>query len=130
VPSPLQDYSPEACKEVGAWAGALVRAYLRDQLPSGFQVVGTSEAQKAGYDIKVLNQFGEDHAYIVVKGSAARERALFVFSHKEWSFARRKGSAYHIYRVDGVGSRDASIALIKDPYSQWQAHKGEMRLAL
>eukprot|EP00923_Selenidium_pygospionis_P018044 GHVN01031618.1.p1 GENE.GHVN01031618.1~~GHVN01031618.1.p1 ORF type:complete len:1538 (-),score=162.11 GHVN01031618.1:2656-7269(-) len=80
------------------------------------------------YDIIIEREGNMD--YIEVKASGAVGKAHFEISYNEWKAARMMKDRYHIYRISGVGRREAppNITVFTNPYKQWMDSKISMWL--
>ena len=77
---------------------------------------------KQHYDIKIKN---ENEIFIEVKSTKEDEKALFQVSKDQWRLMKEKGDKFYIYRVYGVGTKNAKIEKIHNPVKQWKDEKIE-----
>ncbi|MCW7081006.1 MAG: DUF3883 domain-containing protein, partial [Candidatus Methanospirare jalkutatii] len=77
---------------------------------------------KQHYDIKIKN---EDEIFIEVKSTKEEEKTLFQVSKDQWRLMKEKGDKFYIYRVYGVGTKNAKIEKIHNPVKQWKDEKIE-----
>lgn len=117
--------SAEELRAVGRWGERFVFAYLQrvsQQVADGALIRWVNEERESGlcYDIRVEDGAGKTKAYIEVKATRKVGRHFCEVGQSEWDFAREHGETYAIYRVQGVGRSDVSLAVIPDPHRQWR----------
>ena len=75
------------------------------------------------YDIKI-KEYG-DEIFIEVKSTKEYEKVWFEVSKDQWKLMKEKGDKFYIYRVYGVGTKNAKIEKIHNPVKQWKDEKIE-----
>ena len=81
-------------------------------------------------DITVTNATLGQVTFIEVKTSVALAKPFFEISLPELIFAQQTGAGYHIYRVSGAGTAEASLAVITDPVQCVSSRQATLALVL